>query len=224
MRRKLRNDTIEILRSPQGRIFLLGVSTVVVFIVWMGLGCILAPEVYRRLFYLAGMRLVIGRPGGVYFGYVLELGHVEVLVINLFVDVVAVFLLYPLFFWSWQKVLEVRSLKNFIQRVLTAAAKHQDVIQRYGASGLFLFVLFPLWGTGPVVGCAVGILMNLKPWVNMSIVLSATAAAIMLWALLLMKFHSLALTYNAYAPWIVIAVLCVIGFGRYLRHWGKKRP
>jgi hypothetical protein len=50
-------------------------------------------------------------------------------------------------------------------------------------------VFVPFWMTGPVVGAIIGVLLGLKPRVNLAVVLSATYVAIFLWALLLDELH-----------------------------------
>jgi uncharacterized membrane protein len=169
----------------------------------------------RKVVTLALARLVVGRPGGVYFGYVQQFDYLTNISVNLIVDVVAVFLIYPLFVLSIEKIFAFHSLKNFIVRIHQTAQANYKNIKKYGVPGLFLFVLFPLWGTGPVVGCVIGHMMSLRPWFNMAVVLCATLLAIILWTVILAQFHVHLMATSAYLPVIVIAVLFISVIATY---------
>lgn len=43
---------------------------------------------------------------------------------------------------------------------------------------MFLFVVIALWMTGPVVGAIIGVLIGLRPAVNVAVVLTATALSL----------------------------------------------
>ncbi len=205
-----------LIRTPEGRIFLTGVALFVLFLSYLVLGWLWFPEIYQKVVSLTGMRLVVGRPAGVYFGYVLGLGHVCNFFINILIDTIVVFILYPLFVLSHRYLKVVQSVMNVMERTMKRAESNLVTIRRYGKPGLFLFVLFPLWGTGPVVGSVMGWLMGLRSWLNMTIVLGATYTAIGLWAILLTHFHESVLAYNPSSPMILIIVLFVFMIFYYL--------
>lgn len=64
-----------------------------------------------------------------------------------------------------------------------AAERQKTRIKRYGAIGLFLFVIF-LFMTGPVIGALIGYLLNYRPAVNFLIVLCATLTSIVFYTLM----------------------------------------
>ncbi|MHC4537666.1 MAG: small multi-drug export protein, partial [Planctomycetota bacterium] len=103
---------------------------------------------------------------------------------------------------------------------------HKDKIQRYGIISLFIFVWFPFWMTGPVVGCVIGFLLGLRVWVNITVVLSGTCAAIFGWAFFLRQFHERVASYSSYATMVLVTLLIIIIIvGQYMhRSYHKNKP
>jgi uncharacterized membrane protein len=209
MEQKTNRLTGDLFLRPEGRILLTGIGVFLVFFVFLFVQWIYSPQYCKEVLSLVTTRIVAGRPGGVYFGHVLGIGYLTNVSVNLLVDVVAVFLLYPLFIFGVENLLSFRSLKKFLGRIHITAKANYKIVKTYGVCGLFLFVLFPLWGTGPVVGCMIGYMMGLRPWANMSIVTSATLLAIVLWFFVLEKFHAKMLEYSFYMPFTIIILLVV---------------
>jgi len=96
------------------------------------------------------------------------------------------------------------------ERTQRAAEMHKDKIQRYGVIGLFLFVWFPFWMTGPVVGSVIGFLLGMKVWLNMTVVIAGTCVAIFGWAFFLRQLHDHVASYGSYATMVLLALLVVI--------------
>ncbi|MFC1510331.1 small multi-drug export protein [Candidatus Omnitrophota bacterium] len=220
---KNRNTLSILINSSEKVVIFAGIGLILSFIAWLSLESIWSIEKYQKLITLFGVRFLTGRPGGVYFGYLLKLRYVEIFAINIFVDTVSVLILYPLFVLSYHVLLETKFLKNKIQYTFQLAQKNHAIIKKYGKVGLFLFVLFPMWGTGPVVGCAIGIIMGLNRWMNLTIVLSATYLAILCWAFLLTGFHQWLLSYSSFAPFVFIIILFLLGVGTHLLGKIKRR-
>ena len=211
-----RNVWLILINSSEKYIFFAGLGLILLFITWIAFLWFWSIPEYQKIVSLAGTRFVIGRAGGVYFGYVLGLGYFENFVVNMFVDTVVVFILYPIFVLSHNLILEIKFLKNKIQYTFDIAGKSRIMIEKYGKIGLFLFVLFPMWGTGPVAGCAIGIIMGLNRWTNMAIVLGATYLAIICWAFLLTGFHKWILSYSSSAPLVIIIILFLTGIAAHI--------
>ncbi len=101
-------------------------------------------------------------------------------------------------------------LKNIFERIRKAAEDRQGIVRKYGIAGLFAFVWFPFWLTGPVVGCVIGFLLGLRVRVNMTIVLSGTYVAIFGWAFFLKQFHDRVASYSSYAAMVLMGLLVII--------------
>lgn len=206
-------------RQPEGHILMAGCGLGIACILWTVISWLRSPEYYEKILSLFAARLVVGRPGGVYFGHVLGFGYGTNIIINLIVDVAAVFFLYPLFVFSAKNIFVLRPVKSLIKRIHKTARNNYKMIKVYGIPGLFLFVLFPLWGTGPVVGSVIGYMMGLRPWFNMGVVLGATFLAIALWVIILAEFHVRMVSFSVYMPMIVIVVLFMIAISVHVTRW-----
>jgi hypothetical protein len=84
------------------------------------------------------------------------------------------------------------------------------MVRRYGIIGLFAFVWFPFWMTGPVVGSVIGFLLGMRIWLNMTVVLTGTYVAIVGWAFLLRHFHKQVASYSSYAAMVLTALLIFV--------------
>jgi uncharacterized membrane protein len=152
------------------------------------------------------------------FGYSMDLGHSMVISICMVVETISVLVFYPLFVLSWRHLLIVRPLKRMFGRLHQAAETHKVKVQRYGAIGLFVFVWFPFWLTGPLVGSVIGFLLGLPSWLNMVVVLGSNCIAILGWAFLLHRVHEHVASYSSRTEIILfIVLLVIIGVG-YVIH------
>ena len=209
--------------SPEGHIFLAGSCIMIFIITWFLFGWSWSPENYQRINALVGTRLVMGRPGSIYFGNVIGVRPLDILWINMLFDTAAVLILYPLFVLTTRELLHIKFFKKPILRTFEASRKHHDAIQKYGAIGLFAFVLFPLWGTGPVVGSAIGILMGFSPWFIMGIVLTAAYLAVIIMAFFVTKLHIWLLSMSFYAPVTVIIIIVVVTICFHIKQWVDRK-
>jgi uncharacterized membrane protein len=124
--------------------------------------------------------------------------------------IITVLLFYPLFVFSWNHLLEFRVLQRLMERTHKAAEANRPLIRRYGIIGLFAFVWLPFWMTGPIVGCVIGFLMHLHPWLNVGVVLGGTYLAIIFGALLLREVYAQIETYSVYAPLGMLAIIILL--------------
>jgi uncharacterized membrane protein len=75
--------------------------------------------------------------------------------------------------------------------------------------GLFAFVFLPFWMTGPVVGSVIGFLIGLKARHNLPIVLSATYAAVAIWAVFFEQMNQWLAAYGRYAAFGLVLVVAI---------------
>jgi Mn2+/Fe2+ NRAMP family transporter len=88
--------------------------------------------------------------------------------------------------------------------------------------GLFAFVFLPFWMTGPVVGSVIGFLIGLKARHNLPIVLSATYAAVAVWAVFFERMNEWLAAYGRYAAFGLVLVVAVAALA--LRVAWARRP
>jgi uncharacterized membrane protein len=199
-----------LLVSPEGSLLLIGIALILIYTFWLGIKLLISPDESQVLVGLTATELTLGRGFAMTFGYTLGLGHRTVIPICMILETIYVLILYPLFVFSWRRLLVVNWLKNTFERTQRAAETHKDKVQKYGVIGLFVFVWFPFWMTGPVVGSVIGFLLGLKLWLNMTIVLAGTYAAIFGWAFILRKLHKQVASYSSYAAMVLMALLIFI--------------
>ncbi|HUV66936.1 MAG TPA: small multi-drug export protein, partial [Sedimentisphaerales bacterium] len=178
-----------LLTSSEGRLLLVGVALAFIYTAWLGVKLLWSPEQSQVLIGMTAIDIMFGRAACMAFGYSLRLGHGTVISVCIIVETILVLVFYPLFVFSWQHLLVLKWLKRIMERTHEAAERHKEKIQKYGVIGLFFFVWFPFWMTGPVVGSVVGFLLGLPVRLNMTVVLVGTSAAIFGWAFFLRQLH-----------------------------------
>jgi len=207
---------VALIETFEGSILLAGSSIAIVSVIGLLVGTVLFPEKMQVITGMTASHLVFGRAAGMTFGYTLGLGHDLVVPINMIIETVLVLLFYPLFVFSWRRVVVVPALKTFFGRTQAAAEAHQDKIRRYGIIGLFVFVWFPFWMTGPLVGCVIGFFLGLRGWVNLGIVLTGTYVAILGYAFLLKDLHNRASAVGPYASFVLLGAIIIVVIGAHL--------
>ena len=205
-----------LLNSSEGRCLLIGVALAFVFTLWLGIKLLLSPEDSQVLIGMTATEIIFGRAAGIVFGYSMGLGYSTVIPICVVIETIMVLLFYPLFVFSWRHLLVIKRLKNIFERIRKVAETRKDTVRRYGIAGLFVFVWFPFWMTGPVVGCVIGFMIGLRIWLNMTVVLAGTYVAIIGWAIFLRQFHDRVASYSSYATIALLILLFVIIIVGYL--------
>jgi len=201
---------VTLLASSEGRLLLIGVTLAFLYTFWLGIKLLLSPDESQVLIGITATELMFGRAAAMAFGYTLGLGHSTVIPICIIIETVLVLIFYPLFVFSWRRLLVLHWLKNIFERTQRTAEIHKEKVQKYGLIGLFFFVWFPFWMTGPVVGSVIGFLLGLRVWLNIAVVLAGTYVAIIGWAFLLHQFHQQVASYSSYAAMVIMALLIFI--------------
>lgn len=201
---------ITLLTSTEGIIFIVGISISLLFIGWLGATFIFSPEKAQLLAAITAFEILFGRAACMALGYSLQFKHPTVISICIVLETTLVLISYPLFVFSWKHLLEIKRLKKIFDKIHKAAVTHQDKVRKYGIIGLFAFVMFPFWMTGPVVGSVIGFLMALPAWLNLLTVLGGTYAAIFCWAFILHAFHEKVAEDSPFAAMILMLIIVII--------------
>lgn len=213
-----------ILTDSEGRLLLIGIAAAFIYIAWLLVKLLLAPEEFQLLVGITATGIIFGRAAAMTFGYSLGMGHGAVITICIIIETIQVLFFYPLFVFSWRHLLVINRLKTLFEHTQRAAERHKDKVQKYGVIGLFAFVWFPFWMTGPVVGSVIGFLLGLRTWLNMTTVLAGTYIAIFCWAFFLRRLHAHITAYSSYAGLILLALLiAVILLGNLLLRRRQKK-
>jgi uncharacterized membrane protein len=199
-----------LLASSEGCLLLIGIALALIYTFWLGIKLLLSPDESQVLIGITATELMFGRAAAMAFGYTMGLGHKTVIPICMIIETILVLIFYPLFVFSWRHLLVIKWLKNILERIKKSAETHKDKIQKYGVVGLFAFVWFPFWMTGPVVGSVIGFLLGLRILLNLPVVLTGTYVAIVGWAYLLRHFHKQIASYSSYAAMVIMALLVFV--------------
>ena len=217
-----RGAWIRLLHSEEGRVLAIGLVLGLFGIIALALSWLWSPRLSQVLIAMTAMNILFGRAAAMSFGYAVSLGHGVVVPVNMLIETILVLLFYPLFVFSWRHLVEIRGLSKIIKRTTMAAEANRETIRKYGMIGLLAFVWLPFWMTGPVVGCAIGFLLGLRTWVNLTVVLAGTYLAIGGWALVLRELHARVAEYSVFGPMILTTLIVLIAVAAYLLH--RARP
>ncbi len=208
-----------LLSSPEGHILLTGFVLGLGYIVWLVVTSLVTPVQLQTFVAMTATHVLFGRAAGMSFGYTANLGDLQVISLSMVIESIVVLFFYPLFVFSWRHLLILPILKKTMDRIHKAAETHRQLIHRYGLLGLVLFVWFPFWMTGSLVGCVIGFLLELRPWVTVAVVLGGAYGAIISWAILLRHLHDHMSGFSPYAPLIILAILIFLALlGHFIPH------
>lgn len=203
LRRKLIN-------SPEGKVFILGLILMLVYIAVLVVAYFVSAEKFRVLVGMAITNVIFGRAASLSFGYTMHMDHTTIMLLTMYCETVMVFLIYPLFIFSWKQLIVTRVTSNFVKKISKAAEINRGKIQKYGIMGLLIFVWFPFYMTGPVVGCVIGYLIGIRMWLTLTIVLSGTYLATVCWAVFLRELHEYVAVFNPYVPFMLLIIIILI--------------
>lgn len=206
-------STREFISSQEGKIFVAGLLLFIVFLSIIVLVYIFSVDMANDLMAMSVTNFFFGRAAGISYGYTVEFSDSVIILMNMMIEFIMVMITYPLFVFSWNKSLKVDFLRSFFISVKQQKLKHKDYFEKYGKYGLFLFVWFPFWMTGPVIGAIIGFLIGIKHYTTMLIVLGGTSLAIVIWTYFLKELILLLNEVSVNAPYILLGIFILIALG-----------
>jgi uncharacterized membrane protein len=207
-----------VLAAPEGKVLAAGVVVLLWYVTTVAFTWLLSPEFCRSLVNMTVAHLLGGRAAGMSIGYGSNLSRGVVIVANMAIETFLVLLFYPLFVFSYQRLFVIEPLEDAIRRAREAAQTHQRTILKFGVPGLLLFVWFPFWMTGPLVGCVIGFLIGLHPVVNLIVVLLGTYLAIFCWGVILHRFYEWVAPWGPYVPFAIVATILLVAVAIHVRY------
>ena len=163
-----------------------------------------------------------GRAGSASAGVNLGFGFFYLLFQITMIDLIIMFYVYPLFITGFQHVSHWRFIGPTLANLHALARQHRDRIRPYGAMGLMVFVLFPFWSTGALVGVVVGYLIGLRTWVTFTAVILGDILAVGTWIFAYQRLERFSPTL-ALLVLITVFALAMLGtfVARLQRAWKK---
>ena len=141
------------------------------------------PGLYKVMTSTAAVHLMGGRAVGIANCLAAGISIFYTIAYNFYLEVVIVLVAYGIIVLIMRNVIQPKIFHSAVRQAELTAQREKTKIKRYGAIGLFLFVMFPFFMTGPVVGAVIGYLLNYRAVNNFLIVFSGTLTSIIIYAL-----------------------------------------
>lgn len=102
---------------------------------------------------------------------------------------------------------------RWLERVRQTAERQTSKVEPLGALGLWIFVFFPFWSTGALVGGVVGYLLGMRTWVVFCSVFLGHAISVVTLVYFFDAMASVAESFDSglarFLPWIVLGLLII---------------
>jgi uncharacterized membrane protein len=141
------------------------------------------PGLFRVLSSTAIVHVMGGRALGVAKCLSANISPFNTILYNFFLEVVIVLIAYGIVVLIMRNVIQPKLLHSTVRQAELTAQKQKTNIKRYGAIGLFFFVMFPFFMTGPVIGAIIGYLLHYRAINNFLIVFGGTLCSIIVYTL-----------------------------------------
>jgi uncharacterized membrane protein len=173
------------------------------------------PGLYRVLFSTAIVHIMGGRALGIVTCLSAGISLFYTILYNFFLEIVIVLIAYGVVVLVMRNIIQPKLFDSAVRQAELTAQNQKTRIKKYGSIGLFLFVMFPFFMTGPVIGAIIGYLLNYRQINNFLIVFGGTLSSILIYALIgnnAIDFINQYIHIDVLKKWggIIIAVLIVV--------------
>ena len=180
------------------------------------------PGLYRSLFSAGIVHLMGGRALGIAACLSADISLFYTILYNFYLEVVIVLITYGILVLIMRNIIQPKLFRSTVRQAELTAQDQKTNIKKYGAIGLFLFVMFPFFMTGPVIGAIIGYLLNYKAINNFLIVFSGTLSSIVIYSLIgnnIIKHINKYIHIGLVKKWgaIIVGILIVLFFIYHLK-------
>jgi uncharacterized membrane protein len=173
------------------------------------------PGLYGVLSSTAVVHLMGGRALGIARCLSADISLIVTILYNFYLEIIIVLVAYGVIVLIMRNVIQPKLFRSAVRQAELTAQSQKTKIKRYGAIGLFLFVMFPFFMTGPLIGSIIGYLLNYRAINNFLIVFSGTLTSIVAYALVgnrIISFINRYIEIELLKKWggIVVGVLIVV--------------
>ena len=173
------------------RFDLIEVKILVIGLVLLGIGGLYLTyllftdlSLYRTLSKTAIIHLMGGRALGIATCLSAGVPLWMTILYNFLIEIIIVLITYGVVVLIMRNVIQPKLLRTAVRQAELTAQGQKTKIKKFGSVGLFLFVMFPFFMTGPVVGAMIGYLLHYKAINNFLIVFSGTLTSIIVYSLI----------------------------------------
>lgn len=139
------------------------------------------------------------------------------------IDFIVMLIAYGLFIGNFHRLASLPLVGRPLVSAHEMAMRHKDRVAKYGAPGLLIFVVFPLWSTGPLVGAIVGFILGLPTWLTFTVVTLGNTVTTVVW---IWFFHFLS-SFGQGLGWFMLMGIVVITVAltiyRNVSGWWRRR-
>lgn len=143
-------------------------------------------------------------------------------------DILVLMVIYPWLVVGYARAAQWRYIGPFFTDIRESAEAHRKRVDWLGPLGLVLFVFFPFWSTGPLVGGMIGYLMGLRPWLLFSSVFLGNVLSVIVGIYAFETVHKFDETLSARLPAIIFLIVVILLAAGYVtarrRAAGKSSP
>ena len=170
---------------------------------------------YKVLSSTAIIHIMGGRALGIATCLSGDISLFNTILYNFFLEVVIVLIAYGIVVLMMRNIIQPKLFGSAVRQAELTAQGQKTKIKKYGSIGLFLFVMFPFFMTGPLIGTIIGYLLHYRAINNFLIVFSGTLTSIMIYAFIgnnIIDFINQYIHIDVLKKWsgIVIAVLIIV--------------
>lgn len=138
-------------------------------------------EPYDATWQLVLMQVLSGRAGSAHLGMQLGFNRYYLLFQISMHDFILMLYLYPWFVRGYQHLSRVHLIGSSLVRLDEFVLRNKDHIAPYGVVGLLIFVFFPFWNVGPLVGVCLAYVIGLRAVVAFASVIAGNVVAVAAW-------------------------------------------
>jgi uncharacterized membrane protein len=204
--------------SAEGRILLAGVAMAVAYLAAVELVRLRSPGMSDQLRTMTVTHILTGRAAGLFMAETLRLPRWISICANTAIEVFMVLIFFPLFVFSYNRLIVIKPVEETLRRARAAAEAHQASVMKWGIPGLLVFVWFPFWMTGPLIGSIIGFLIGLRTWVNLAVVLVGTSLAIFCWSLFIRRVYEFLQRLGFYIPFLFMGCILLVAVSIHIRY------
>lgn len=178
---------------------------------------------YEHTWQIILLTIFFGRAAAVGTGLKLGFGFFFLFYQAVVADMFIMLYIYPLFVRNYHHLTRVPYIGGYLDNLHKVALGYKTRVARYGIPGLMIFIIFPFWSTGVLVGSIVGYLIGLPVVATIVSVTIGNIVAVGAWV----WFYDSLNDWNESASQVLLIVIfaVVIGgflFSRIRRVWKNK--
>ena len=203
---KKRLDWDAIMRTQEARIFFTGVGCSAAILSW----AIMMTRHAGLILATLTTHLTAGRAVGITTALEGGLTRWQAILLGSLIESAVVCFFFSAFCLSYKRLITVRFLSDAMDNVRRSASSQRRRLLRWGIPGLLVFVWFPFFMTGPVVGSVIGFLLGMRPWVVITVVLTGTITAVISWTFILNEVIGWAQAIGEFVPLMLVGMLLIV--------------